>query len=57
MLRGRFIMINTYIKKNDLTYVESNKLIDTENKLVVARCKGWVQWVKVVKMDKLTVLK
>ena len=50
-------MINAYIKKNDLTYVESNKLIDTENKLVVARCKVWVQWVKVVKMDKLTVIK
>ena len=45
------------LRKNDLTYVESNKLIDTDNKLVVARCTGWVQWVKVVKKDKLTVIK
>ena len=44
------------LRKNDLTYVDSNKLIDTENKLVVARCKGWMQWVTVVKKDKLTVI-
>ena len=25
------------LRKNDLTYVDSNKLIDTENKLVVTR--------------------
>ena len=33
------------------------KLIDTENKLVVARGGAWVKWVKGVKRYKLPVIK
>ena len=47
------------LKKKQTNKQVKNKLVDTENRLVVARgrCGGWVKWVTGVKTYKLPVIK